>query len=141
MRFNLDDYDDSEVRSTFYKQYVPQTTPKKPQSNSTKNTRNAQNQYLQSGNKFIKGPIDLEWLSKAMELGFPATRLALLLLFKRGIQGNDTVTYFKSEKEMFHLDNASISRSLSQLETAGLVTVSQKQNGKKNEITLHYSAT
>ena len=141
MRFDLDDYDDPDVQSTFYKQYVPQTTQKTIQPNTTKNTRNAQSQYLQSSFKFIKGPIDLEWLLKAMELGYPATRLALLLLFKRGIQKSKKVTVTKSEKDMFNLNRSTCSKALKEMERAGLVTVKKSSKGKKSEIVLNLKTT
>ena len=141
MRLDLDDYDDPEVLSTFYKQYAPQTSQKKIQSNSNKNTRSAQSQYLQSSFKFIKGPIDLEWLLKAMELGYPATRLALLLLFKRGIQKSKKVTVTKSEKDMFNLNRSTCSKALKEMERAGLVTVKKSSKGKKSEIVLNLKTT
>lgn len=77
--------------------------------------------------EFIRGPIQLLWLTQACRLSKSAMRVALAICFLRGIHGD---TWFKLESgttKKFHLNRQSKSRGLQELKEAGLIEIKQKQ--------------
>jgi hypothetical protein len=79
-----------------------------------------------SAKGFIKGPIELPWITETCKLSKSAIKVALALSFLRGIQGN---TWFKFESHIakrFGIDRQCKSRGLIELEKSGLIEIDQK---------------
>ena len=75
---------------------------------------------------FIKGPIQLLWLTEACKLSKSAMKVALSICFLKGIHGD---TWFKLESTIikkFSLTRQSKSNGLQELEQAGLIEINQK---------------
>jgi len=74
---------------------------------------------------FIKGPIQLLWITKACKLTKSAMRVALAISFLKGIHGD---TWFKLESsatEKFSLKRQSKSNGLQELQKEGLIQIKQ----------------
>ena len=79
--------------------------------------------------RFVKGPIPLPWLSKALELTPSAVKCALALFYQRGLSSSDT---FKIEPARFRelgIADTARRRGLRELEEHGLVRL-QKDHSK-----------
>ena len=71
--------------------------------------------------KFIKGPIDYEWIAKACKAG--AAELGLYLMYKIGILGSKaSVQVRPSECRELGLADRARRRQVERLENAGLIT-------------------
>ena len=75
---------------------------------------------------FIKGPIQLLWITKVCTLNKSAIKVALAICFLRGIHGD---TWFKLESsvvEKFLIKRQSKSEGLKALQKSGLIRIKQK---------------
>ena len=78
------------------------------------------------GQKFLKGPIPLQWLRKAAGLaGRAPLTVALALWYLAGLQNSDTVKLTGKTAKLFHLHPDSVRRGLRNLEAAKLITVTR----------------
>ncbi len=76
--------------------------------------------------KFIKGPIDYEWIAAACKAG--AAELGLYLIYKIGILGSKaSVQVIPSESRELGLADRGRRRKVERLENAGLISA---ENGK-----------
>jgi len=88
------------------------------------------------GNWFLKGPIPLEWLTKALRLGGKAPHVALAIRFQHGMRPTEPVALTATLLRKFGCDNRqSAYRALNGLAKAGLVSVNRSK-GKCPRVTL-----
>ncbi|MEW6406866.1 MAG: hypothetical protein AB1649_34245 [Chloroflexota bacterium] len=81
--------------------------------------------HVKSGEKFIKGPIPLEWMAAAGRLPGKVMQVATALWFQFGVEKSLTVSLSSKVLKKFGVDRHSKSRALKALERAGLVSVKQ----------------
>jgi len=86
-----------------------------------------------SKGRFIKGPIPLEWIQKACAVG--AEKLALYLMYIKGLTGWSKIPLKPAEMERFGLSPKTRRVQLTKLEEAGLVKA-EKAVGKKPVVTV-----
>ena len=79
---------------------------------------------------FLKGPILLPWLIRAMALPGKALHVGLVLWFLYGLKGSRCVTLSPSQFARFGLQRETARRGILHLEDAGLVTV--ERSGKRS---------
>jgi hypothetical protein len=107
--------------SEFGSEHNPTITERKP--NAACSTRKRDKTF-----RFIKGPIDLVWISKACRV--KASELALYLHYKAGILGVTAIIQIRpSECLEFGLSDRLRQRQVDRLSDAGLITA-EKGNGK-----------
>jgi len=82
--------------------------------------------------KFIKGPVDVRWLSQARKLGVSALWVGLGLWFLRGLKRSDSVVVSNLMLEDFGVLPDAKNRALRKLEKAGLIAVERK--GKRSPL-------
>lgn len=80
------------------------------------------------GEKFIKGPIPLWWISRANSLGGKAGAVGVGLWFLRGVQGTTAVKVTCEVKSIAGCERHAFYHALKALEGAGLVVV-HRQSG------------
>ena len=78
------------------------------------------------GEKFLKGPIPLRWLTRAATLPGKALHVALALWFQAGVERSATVRLNLSRLQDFGVERSAGSRALAMLVTRQLVTVQQR---------------
>jgi hypothetical protein len=79
------------------------------------------------GERFLKGPIPLDWLVKAMALPGEALSVALLIWHAAGWRKKRTFAFSASSKTLPpHLSRKSVQRAIHALEGAGLISVIRK---------------
>ena len=84
--------------------------------------------------KFIKGPIDYEWIAKACRVG--AAELGLYLMYKIGILGaKASIQVRPCECREFGLTDRERQRQVVRLENAGLI-VADKGKGRCPKVTV-----
>lgn len=75
------------------------------------------------GEKFLRGPIPLTWLSRASKLSGKALHVGIVLWFRAGIEQNRTIKLSNLSVKVVGLTRYSKNRALKHLESAGLITV------------------
>jgi len=108
--------------------------PKRAISNSDKPT------YLkiprhQGNEKFLKGPIPLNWISKAIQLSGSVWPVSTAIWYLVGLTHSPTVKLTQATLNLFGISRYSKYRALDELETAGLICVISKR-GKNPLITV-----
>ena len=78
------------------------------------------------GQKFLRGPIPLEWLSAAARLPGKALHTGLAIWLEAGFRESHTVPLSNVAGDKFGLDRNSKYRALQWLEQAGLIQVERK---------------
>jgi hypothetical protein len=91
---------------------------------------------LSKGQKFLRGPIPLDWLCKAARLPGKTLHVGLALWLEAGFRNSLVVTLSNVSGRQFGLDRNSKYRALKWLEQAGLVAVERKL-GRAPMITIH----
>ena len=86
-----------------------------------------------SNGRFIKGPIALKWIQKACVVG--AEKLALYLVYMKGLTGASEIQLRSAELERFGLSPKTRRVQLKKLVEAGLVH-SKHAPGKKPVVTI-----
>ena len=76
---------------------------------------------------FIKGPIQLMWITEACKLTKSAIKVALAICFLKGIYGDNIFKLENTIIKRFGIDRQGKSRGLRELEQAGLVEVVQNK--------------
>jgi len=87
------------------------------------------------GEKFLKGPIPLAWLSRAAALPGRALQVGLAIWFLAGLKKTRTVTLTNAVLKDFGVDRHAKYRGLAVLEGAGLIAV-ERQPGHAPRVTL-----
>jgi hypothetical protein len=87
------------------------------------------------GQKFLRGPIPLTWLSVACRLGGKALHVAIAIWFRAGVTRSREVLLSLSQGAEFGFDRFAGSRGLAALERAGLVAV-DRRTGRKPIVTI-----
>lgn len=80
--------------------------------------------------KFIKGPIPLEWISRANALPGKAGAVGLALWFLVGVKGSRTVGLTGEVEHIAACGRQALYSSLAVLEGAGLITVERKPGAR-----------
>ena len=85
--------------------------------------------------KFIKGPLDFVWFSKARQLGVTALWVGFGLWFLRGLRRSNSFTVSNLMMQECGVQPDAKARALRALERAGLITVERR--GKRSpQVTL-----
>jgi hypothetical protein len=79
-----------------------------------------------AGEKFLKGPIPLNWLTLAAALPGKALHVAIALWFQGGVEKSATVRLNLSRLQAFGVERTAGSRALERLSARRLVTVAQR---------------
>lgn len=88
-----------------------------------------------TGEKFLKGPIPLNWLSRASQLQGKSLQVGLSLWFLAGLTNSKTVKLSQSTLCDFGVNRHCKYRALKWLEEARLISV-KGENGQSPEVTL-----
>jgi hypothetical protein len=80
--------------------------------------------------KFIAGPLDVVWLSKARKLGVGALWVGLYLWFLRGLKRSDSLIVSNLMLQEWDVLPDAKRRALLKLKKAGLITIESR--GKRN---------
>jgi len=92
------------------------------------------------GEKFLKGPIPMNWLAAAARLPGRSLHVAIALWFTAGMKRSPTVSISNVAGEVFGLDRSSKKRALDWLEKEGLIYVDRK-SGRSPIVTILESPT
>ena len=85
--------------------------------------------------RFLKGPIDWGWLTKAARLSGKALHVAIVLWFWAGIKKSRTVLLSNKTLKELGVSRYAKKRALTALEDAGLITV-KNQKGRAPVVTI-----
>ncbi len=88
-----------------------------------------------AGQKFLKGPIPLDWLSTAANLPGKSLHVAIAIWFTASLKKSPTVSLSNLASLPFGLDRNAKYRALQWLEAAGLIAVDRKL-GRSPMVTL-----
>lgn len=88
-----------------------------------------------AGEKFLKGPIPLSWLSRALKEGRPALATALVLWYLAGLKRTRIVTPTWRSWQLFDVPPDTGRRGVAALEKAGLILV-DRHRGRCPVITI-----
>jgi hypothetical protein len=80
--------------------------------------------------KFIKGPLDFVWFSKARQLGVTALWVGFGLWFLRGLRRSNSFTVSNLMMQEWGVQRDAKARALRALEKAGLITIERR--GKRS---------
>lgn len=89
----------------------------------------------QGNEKFLKGPIPLNWISKAIQLSGSVWPVSTAIWYLVGLTHSPTVKLTQATLNLFGISRYSKYRALDELETAGLICVISKR-GKNPLITV-----
>jgi hypothetical protein len=87
------------------------------------------------GEAFLKGPIPLQWLARAVSLTGKALHVAIAIWFLAGMKRLPTVSLQPSVLRHFGIKRHAAYRGLTALEKAGLVSV-ERHRGRAPRVTL-----
>jgi hypothetical protein len=90
---------------------------------------------LKRGRQFVKGPIPIDWLSKAASLHGKVFQTAIALWYLVGAKKTITVSLSNEIAEKFGVGRNAKYKNLEVLKQAGLVTV-QRKHGRSPVVTL-----
>jgi hypothetical protein len=116
---------------------VPQVGPDRPEVSQPRKgrvVRPVERDWIDG--QFLKGPIPLEWLSRACELPGKALATALAVWFVSGLRGSrEQLKLSTVQLQKFGVDRSAKSRALTVLEQAGLISV-VRQSRKNPLVTI-----
>jgi len=84
---------------------------------------------------FIRGPIPLEWMTKAARVEGKTLHVGIALWFLAGLKRSRKVTLFQSKLRLFGVGRQASYRALCRLEAAGLVSV-ERHRGRSPIVTI-----
>lgn len=87
------------------------------------------------GDRFLKGPIPLDWLTKASMLPGKSLQVGLAVWFRAGTTKSREVALTRALAAEFGVDRYAKARALDHLEQAGLVSV-QRISGRNPVVTI-----
>ena len=91
---------------------------------------------LKQKGAFIKGPIDLDWISRAANLPGKALNVALALMYLSGLNKSKVnLKLTRTTYELFNVSRSAVYSALNNMEKDGLIKV-KKSQGRKNVITI-----
>jgi hypothetical protein len=90
------------------------------------------------GDKFLKGPVPLNWLARAGQLPGKSLHVGIALWFLAGMRKTTTVALSNGVLEMLGVDRHAKYRALKHLEQAGLI-VCKREIGRSPEVTIRPS--
>ncbi|MFA5924747.1 MAG: hypothetical protein WC856_26250 [Methylococcaceae bacterium] len=96
--------------------------PKSTQSSPSRQTRQKLPRH-HPGEKFLKGPIPLIWLSRAAQLPGKSLQVALAIWFLAGLKNHASVKLGQSVLNDFGVNRHSKARALKQLASAKLISI------------------
>lgn len=82
------------------------------------------------GDKFIKGPIPLGWITRANALPGKAGSVGLALWFLVGVKSSRTIKLTGEVEQIAACDRKALYPALTALETAGLITVERRPGAR-----------
>ncbi len=88
-----------------------------------------------NGEKFLKGPIPLDWLNMAAKLPGKALHVAIAIWFLAGIKKMRTIALSGSVLNGMGVKRNAAYRALAELEGAGLISVI-RYHGRLSEVTI-----
>lgn len=80
---------------------------------------------IRAGDRFLRGPVQLDWLSQASAQSGKALHVAVALAYQAGLESSLVIRFGSKLRRLFSLDRHSLKRGLTQLEGSGLVGVQQ----------------
>jgi hypothetical protein len=89
----------------------------------------------QSGEKFLKGPVPLNWLGRAAQLPGKSLHVGAAFWFLKGLCRTDTVTLSNGILAAFGVDRHAKYRALNCLEQAGLIRC-ERHTGRSPRVTI-----
>jgi len=95
----------------------------------------AQTKKSREYGRYIKGPIPLDWIICAAQLGGKTVNLALALWYLKGLQRSDTVILTHKMLREFGVSVNTSYRLLERMEGSGLVRIKQ-QPGSAPRVTI-----
>jgi len=91
---------------------------------------------LKQKGAFIKGPIDLDWISRAANLPGKALNIALTLMYLSGLnKSKENLKLTRTTYKLFNVGRSAVYSALNNMEKEGLIKV-KKSQGRKNVITI-----
>lgn len=93
-----------------------------------------------AGERFLKGPVPLAWLSRTSQLPGKALAVALAIWYVAGLERSGTVRLTTSTLREFNVGRKAAYRGLAALERAGLVQVERKR-GRCPKVTITHWRT
>lgn len=103
----------------------------------TNTTLDHREDTLKKGEKFLKGPISMGWLAKAGNLPGKSLHTAIVIWHLWGISKGKPVPISTKLLNNFGVDRFSKSRSIENLEKAGLISVTRKR-GRNPIVTVNH---
>ena len=88
------------------------------------------------GDKFIRGPIPLDWILTAVPCGRKSLNVAMAVWYLAGFKRQNQIKLTATTLAMFDTTPQTARRILVQFELAGLVTVDRKR-GRSPIVTIH----
>ena len=88
-----------------------------------------------SSRPFLKGPIPLDWLTRAAALPGKVMQVAAAIWYRAGMQGQSGISVTNKLAAQFAVDRHAKRRALIALELAGLISVTRKA-GRSPVVTL-----
>ncbi len=89
----------------------------------------------QEGERFIKGPLPLDWMRKAAECGGRGTEVGLLLWYAAGWQKRNPIKLSQSVVRQLPVHQKTCRRVISNMEQLGLIAV-DRHKGRSPLVTL-----
>jgi len=84
-------------------------------------------EHIGKKERFVRGPINAEWIEQAACLPGRALHVAVLIRYLDGFDMTGTVKLKPSARNRYGMDRLSCMRGLDQLEVAGLISVLRKR--------------
>ena len=88
-----------------------------------------------NNNRFLKGPIPLNWLVKAAPLNGKALEIAVVIWHLKGLKRKNTVKLNGKLLREFKISRSTLYRGLAAMEKAGLISI-QRQIGRSPMVTI-----
>ena len=88
-----------------------------------------------NNNRFLKGPIPLNWLIKAAPLNGKALEIGVVIWHLKGLKRKNTVKLNGKLLREFKISRSTLYRGLDQMEKAGLISI-QRQIGRSPMVTI-----
>lgn len=89
----------------------------------------------QPGEKFLKGPVPLNWLGRAAQLPGKSLHVGAALWFLKGLCRSNTITLSNGVLAVFGVDRHAKYRALNCLEQAGLIRC-ERHTGRSARVTI-----
>ena len=87
------------------------------------------------GERFLKGPIRLKWLTRAARLPGKSLHVGIVLWYWAGIKKSRTISLSNSAMKDFNVSRYAKMRALKHLESDGLVTL-ERHTGRAPVVTI-----